>query len=440
MEQIISNVDAAADASADAEASALGRALKKAGWRFVPLLIIASIFNNLDRVNVGFAGLTMRDDLGLTATQFGYGAGIMFLTYCLFEVPSNLAMHRFGARIWLARIMITWGIVAAATTFVVGPNSFYAVRLVLGIAEAGFFPGVIFFLTIWFPKSYRTRMLAWFIMSVPLASFVGAPLSIWLLQITHGWGGMAGWKWMFILEGLPSCLLGVIVLFLLADEPAKAKWLSAEEKLALQTALATERRASHVNHAFLAALKDPRVYILSLTIFGFTLGSYGIAVWLPQILKLHGVSIAQTGWLAAIPYLFGIVGLIVWSVLVDRRGRPILNLILSCGLAGVALGISTMFGSLLALMVAISVALIGITAARAIFFTIPSRFLTGQAAAGGLALINCIGAFGGFVGPSMVGFLKDKTGSFEAGINGMAIVLVVSALMPLMLRFFMRDE
>ena len=423
-----------------ADAPALDSALKKAGWRLVPILVIGMIFNGLDRTNVGFAALTMTKDLGLTATQFGFGAGLLFWTYCLCEVPSNLAMHRFGGRLWLARIMITWGLIASATMFVVGPQSFYAVRLVLGIAEAGFFPGVIYFLTTWFPKSYRTRMLAWFVASVPLASLIGGPLSVWLLQSMDGVAGIAGWKWMFLVEGLPSCVLGVFVLFMLADEPAKARWLSEPEKQALQSALAAEDRGAQLSRRFLPALKDPRIYIMALTLFGVTLGSYGIAIWLPQIVKTHGVSIGQTGWLSSLPYVFAIAGLILWSGWVDRRGRPILNLTISCAIAGLALGVSTMFGSLVALMAFISVALIGITAGRAIFFAIPSRFLAGQASAGGLALINCIGAFGGFVGPYMMGLLKDKTGSFEAGINGMAIVLVISALLPLTLRFYMRDD
>jgi MFS transporter, ACS family, tartrate transporter len=418
----------------------LASALKKAAWRILPLMIVASILNGLDRTNVGFAALTMKDQIGLSDVQFGYGAGMLFWTYCLLEVPSNLAMHRFGGRRWLARIVITWGLIAAATSLVVGPKSFYLIRLLLGAAEAGFFPGVIYYLTVWFPKTYRTSMLAWFVASVPLASFLGGPLSTWLLQSTHGFAGLEGWQWMFILEGLPSCALGVLVLFLLADEPAQASWLFGTEKHALQTALMNENSEASVRKEFLPSLKDIRIYILALTLFGITLGSYGIAIWLPQILKSHNVSITQTGWLSAIPYLFGIIGLLIWSRYVDRRGRPILHVALSCGLAGIALGISINFGSLLALMIAISASLIGITASRAIFFTIPSRFLSGRAAAGGLALINCVGAFGGFVGPFMVGLLKDQTGSFQAGIFGMAVVLVISALLPLTLKFSMRDE
>ncbi len=423
-----------------ADDPSLASALKKAAWRILPVMIVASVFNGLDRTNVGFAALTMKDQIGLTDVQFGYGAGMLFWTYCLLEVPSNLAMHRFGGRRWLARIMITWGLIAAATSFVVGPNSFYAIRLLLGAAEAGFFPGVIYFLTIWFPKAYRTSMLAWFLASVPLASFFGGPLSTWLLQSTHGFAGLQGWQWMFILEGLPSCVLGIVVLLLLADEPAQASWLSQPEKRALQTALASENSEQQVRKEFLPALKDIRVYILALTLFGITLGSYGIAIWLPQILKSHDVSITATGWLSAIPYLFGIIGLLIWSRSVDRRGKPILNVALSCGLAGIALAVSINFGSLLALMIAISLALIGITASRAIFFTIPSRFLSGRAAAGGLALINCVGAFGGFVGPYMVGLLKNQTGSFQAGILGMAVVLVIAALLPLTLKLSMKDE
>jgi MFS family permease len=415
------------------------QAVRKAAWRFIPLLALAYFFNYLDRTSVGFAALTMNRDLGLTATQFGWGAGIMFAGYCLCEVPSNLLLYRFGARRWLARIMITWGLMAAATAFAVGPNSFYAIRLLLGIGEAGFFPGVIFFLAIWFPVTYRTRVLAWFTVSTPLSSLVGGPLSTWLLQM-DGVLGLAGWKWMFIAEGLPACFIGYLVLKMLADKPADAKWLSPEERQALQGAFDREGSASQKKKDFRAALKDVRVYILAMISFGFTMGSYGIGIWLPQMLKAHGMSVTQTGWLSAVPYFFATIALLWWAKRVDRRGGHIANLAAGFLIGAVALGVSTYFHQLLPAMIGITVALVGTIAGRTIFYTLPARFLSGQAAAGGLALINSIGALGGFAGPYLVGYLKDSFGTYTAGMLGLAVVLGVTTLLTLSLYAFNRGE
>jgi len=415
------------------------RAVQKAAWRFIPLLALAYFFNYLDRTSVGFAALTMNRDLGLTATQFGWGAGIMFAGYCLCEVPSNLALYRFGARRWLARIMITWGIFAAATALAVGPMSFYAIRLLLGIGEAGFFPGVIFFLSVWFPANYRTRVLAWFTVSTPLSSLIGGPLSTWLLQM-DGVLGLAGWKWMFIIEGLPACLLGYLVLKLLADKPADAKWLTPDERQALQQAFEREGSSAKKKKDFRAALKDVRVYLLASISFGFTMGSYGIGIWLPQMLKAHGMSVTQTGWLSAVPYFFATIALLWWAKRVDRRGGHIANLAAGLLIGAVALGVSTYFDQLVPAMTGITLALIGTIAGRTIFFTLPARFLSGQAAAGGLALINSIGALGGFAGPYLVGYLKDSFGTFTAGMLGLAVVLGVTTLLTLALFAFPQEE
>ncbi|MGC7402952.1 MFS transporter [Pandoraea pneumonica] len=414
-------------------------AVQKAAWRFIPLLALAYFFNYLDRTSVGFAALTMNRDLGLTATQFGWGAGIMFAGYCLCEVPSNLALYRFGARRWLARIMITWGIFAAATALAVGPMSFYAIRLLLGIGEAGFFPGVIFFLAVWFPANYRTRVLAWFTVSTPLSSLIGGPLSTWLLQM-DGVLGLAGWKWMFIIEGLPACLLGYLVLKLLADKPADAKWLTPDERQALQQAFEREGSSTKKKKDFGAALKDVRVYLLASISFGFTMGSYGIGIWLPQMLKAHGMSVTQTGWLSAVPYFFATIALLWWAKRVDRRGGHIANLAAGLLIGAVALGVSTYFDQLVPAMTGITLALIGTIAGRTIFFTLPARFLSGQAAAGGLALINSIGALGGFAGPYLVGYLKDSFGTFTAGMLGLAVVLGVTTLLTLALFAFPQEE
>ncbi|MDR5833948.1 MFS transporter [Caballeronia sp. LZ034LL] len=415
------------------------QAVKKAAWRFIPLLALAYFFNYLDRTSVGFAALTMNHDLGLTATQFGWGAGIMFAGYCVCEVPSNLALYRFGARRWLARIMITWGFFAAATALATGPASFYAIRLLLGIGEAGFFPGVIFFLAVWFPASYRTRVLAWFTVSTPLSSLVGAPLSTWLLSM-DGVMGLAGWKWMFIAEGLPACVLGFLVLRMLVDRPADAKWLSPQERQALQNAFDREGAASTKKKDFGAALKDARTYILALISFGFTMGSYGIGIWLPQMLKAHGMSMTETGLLSAVPYFFATIALLWWARRVDRRGAPVANLAAGLLIGAVTLGVSTHFHQLLPAMTGITLALIGTIAGRTIFYTLPNRFLSGQAAAGGLALINSIGALGGFAGPYLVGYLKDSFGTFTAGMIGLSAVLLVTTLLTLSLYAFKSER
>jgi MFS transporter, ACS family, tartrate transporter len=353
-------------------------------------------------------------------------------------VPSNLALYRFGARRWLARIMITWGFFAAATALATGPASFYAIRLLLGIGEAGFFPGVIFFLAVWFPASYRTRVLAWFTVSTPLSSFVGGPLSAWVLGL-DGVLGLAGWKWMFIAEGLPACVLGFLVLKMLADQPADAKWLSPQERQALQNAFDRENAATTKKKDFGAALKDARTYILAMISFGFTMGSYGIGIWLPQMLKAHGMSITETGLLSAVPYFFATVALLWWARRVDRRGAPVANLAAGLLIGAVALGVSTHFHQLLPAMTGITLALIGTIAGRTIFYTLPNRFLSGQAAAGGLALINSIGALGGFAGPYLVGYLKDSFGTFTAGMIGLSAVLLVTTLLTLSL-FAFRTE
>lgn len=414
------------------------RAMRKAAWRLIPLLALAYFFNYLDRTSVGYAALQMTEHLGLTAAQFGLGAGIMFVGYCLCEVPSNLAMYRYGARLWMARIMITWGLAAAATAFVVGPYSFYFIRFLLGVAEAGFFPGVIFFLTLWFPLQYRTRVLAWFTVATPISFLIGGPLSIWLLQM-HGIWGLAGWQWMFIIEGLPACILGLITLKVLANRPSEAKWLSAQERDALQGMLDAEKRKSDKRHDFKAALKDPRVWILSSITFSFTIGTYGIGIWLPQMLKAQGVEISLIGWVAAIPYFFSTIGLLFWAKHVDRTGKGILNLIIALLLAGLALMFALNIQGLVPALVGITLALVGTISAKTIFYTLPAKFLSGQAAAGGIALINSIGAFGGFVGPFLMGYLKDYTQSFTAGLMVMGCILFFAALMALALRLFMRD-
>lgn len=414
-------------------------AIKKATWRFIPLLALAYFFNYLDRTSVGYAALQMTDSLGLTAAQFGLGAGIMFVGYCLCEVPSNLAMYRFGARVWMTRIMITWGLAAALTALVVGPYSFYAVRLLLGIAEAGFFPGVIFFLTIWFPIQYRTHILALFTIATPISFLVGGPLSISLLKM-NGILGLEGWQWMFIIEGLPACILGFFTYKYLTNSPKEATWLTDDERNALVQTLENEQKKSSGTHDFMSSLKDIRVWILGSITFSFTLGTYGIGIWLPQMLKAQGVELSLIGWVAAIPYFFSTIGLIIWAKHVDRTGKAISNLFIALVLGGISLLVALSFNSLIPAMIGITMALIGTISAKTIFYTLPGKFLSGEAAAGSIALINSIGAFGGFVGPFMMGYLKTATNSFERGFMIMGCILFFAATMTLILNVFMKKN
>ena len=294
------------------------RILRRNAWRLLPLLTVAYVINYLDRTNISFASLTMNKDLGLTATQYGRGAGIFFLAYCLFELPSNLALYRFGALLWIARIMITWGLLSVAMAFIGGMWSFYAMRFLLGVAEAGFFPGIAYYLAAWFPAQYRARILAGFLVGIPFSTVIGAPVSGLLLELDGLWG-LAGWKWLFILEGVPAVIFGVVVACVLADRPEEASWLSPEEKSTLTTLLAAEPR-ERVRSSTWAAIKDARVLICGSIQFGFTLGSYGILFWLPQIIKAGGVSNLMVSVLTAIPYLFATAAMIWWALLVDKSG------------------------------------------------------------------------------------------------------------------------
>jgi ACS family tartrate transporter-like MFS transporter len=414
------------------------RTFAKVAWRLGPILTISYFLNYLDRNNVGFAALTMNREIGLTATQFGAGAGIFFLGYCFFEIPSNIALYRVGARLWIARIMITWGLISAASIFVTGPKSWYLLRFLLGVAEAGFFPGIAFYLASWFPAEYRARMLAWFLVAIPATSVIGGPISGLLLGM-NGVAGIAGWKWLFILEGLPTVLLGIATLWILADRPEEAKWLSDEERRMIRERIESERREKEMRK-LLSALKDVRVLILAGVQFGFTFGSYGAVIWLPQIIKAGHLSNVEVGFVTSGCYVLATVGMIVWAAHVDKSGRKIGNLTIACLTSAIGLLLAILVGNFWVSLAWMSVALLGITAARAIFWTIPTRFLTGMAAAGGLAFINSIGTIGGFVAPSLIGWLKDRTGSFSPGLLSMAGFLLLATVMAWSLKLFVKQE
>lgn len=413
-------------------------AFRKVIWRMLPILTLGYVFNFLDRTNIAFAALQMNRDIGLSATQFGWGAGILFIGYCGFEIPSNMMLYRFGARIWISRIMISWGLLSCAMSLVSGPTSFYLMRFALGVAEAGFFPGVAFFLSAWFPAQYRARILSWFLVAIPFSSVIGGPLGGTLLGL-DGHLGLAGWQWLFIIEGLPAVIIGLFLLKLLSDRPHDAKWLTDEEKRVIIASVESEKRDRAVTK-FGSALRDVRVWICTVVYLGFTVGSYGIQIWLPQILKQQNLTNLEIGWISALPYLAATIGMILWARFADRSGRKVFNLATCCGLAAVGFLIAISTGRFDLSLLGLTAALVGVTSARAIFWSIPTRFLTGIAAAGGIAFINTIGTTGGFFGPTIVGWLKDATGTFEAGLLAMAGFLAVSTVFALLLKLVVRDE
>lgn len=422
-------------AAADAER----RVFAKIGWRLMPVLTISYVLNYLDRTNVSFAALTMNEAIGLSAAQFGFGGAIFFAGYCLLEVPSNMALYRVGARMWIARIMITWGLVSAAMALAVGPKSFYLFRVLLGAAEAGFFPGVAYYLATWFPADYRTRIIAWFMVAIPISSVIGGPASGFLLAL-DGTAGLAGWQWLFLVEGLPAVLVGVSLLWLLADTPENTAWLSDEEKAIVRRRLGSERRPKEVRHLSVA-IRDPRVLILASIQFGFLVGSYGIGLFLPQILDTGRLTDVEIGFVTSACYAVASVGMIVWAGFVDRGASKVVNLALACLLSACGfLGAIVFRDQFWVSVFWMAVAVTGINGARAIFWTIPPRFLTGMAAAGGLAFINSIGTTGGFVGPNVMGFLTSATGSFTAGLLAMSGFLLAAAAMAWSLRRFAPGE
>jgi MFS transporter, ACS family, tartrate transporter len=392
-------------------------------------LIVASyLVAYIDRTNVAFAALTMNQDLGISAYLYGWGAGIFFLGYALFEVPSNMILAKVGARRWIARIMITWGLISGAMAFATGPVSFLVLRFLLGVAEAGFFPGIIFYLSTWFPAAYRARVISTLFLAVPISNAAASVVSGAILEM-DGVLGLKGWQWVFILEALPAVLLTFVVWRNMIDRPADAKWLTAEERLWLDNELLAERReietAGHMG--LWRVLTDRRVLVLSMIYMTSVTASYGIVFFLPQIVKGLGHSNFVTGLLTAIPYTIGIIGLLGWGYSSDRRNERRWHLIAAMIVASIGLmGAAWLRDSYWAIA-AMCVATVGLYGSRPSFWPMPSRFLTGAAAAAGIALINSIGNLGGYVGPFIVGWIKDSTKSFEMGLYFLAACAFASA-------------
>ena len=411
------------------------RTIKRVTMRLVPFLVLCYFVAYLDRVNVGFAKLTMDADIGLNEASYGLGSGIFFIAYFFFEVPSNLVLEKFGARKWIARIMVSWGILAGAMAFIGGETSFYIVRVLLGIAEAGFFPGIIFYLTLWFPASHRARIIGLFMAAIPLSSVIGAPVSGALLGM-DGVMGMHGWQWLFILEAIPAVILGVVTFFYLTDGPAHAHWLTADERTWLVERLAAERRVRERERSYsvMESLVNGRVWMLSFVYFGAVACNYGFSFFLPTIVKNFGLTNLQTGFVTAIPYLAGTIALVLWTQRSDRVGERKFHTALPLFLAAAGIAVSTQLDDPFAKMIALSVAGIGIFAALPMIWTLPTAFLSGSAAAGGIAVINSVGNLSGFAGTYAVGYIKQSTGSFTGGLLLLAGAGIVGLVLVLMLR------
>ena len=409
--------------------------LKRVTVRLVPFLIVCYFIAYLDRVNVGFAALTMNRDLGLSQTAFGLGAGVFFFTDFLFEVPSNLFLAKFGARRWIARIMLTWGVLSGAMAFIHGEWSFYIVRCLLGAAEAGFFPGIIFYLTLWFPAAYRARILGYFMAAIPLSSVLGLPVSGALLGM-DGVAGLHGWQWLFVIEAVPALVLAVVVLYYLTDRPADAMWLPTANRTWLMRRIAAEEEVRTTAEHFSVgrALVNGRVLALSLVYFGVVASLYGLSFFLPQIVKQFGVSTQQNSFISAVPFVIGVAATLLWGRLSDQTGNRKGMAAIALFLTAAGILAAALLDDPVSKMAAFCVAAWGIFGTLAVFWTLPTSFLSGMAAAGGIAVINSIGNLAGFVGPYAMGAIKDSTNSYQGGLFLLAALAFVAMLIVLVLR------
>jgi len=404
----------------------------KCAWRLIPFMLLLYIVNYLDRVNVGFAALTMNKDLGFSPGTFGFGAGIFFFSYALAQVPFGIILERVGARRAVFCIMLVWGFLSASTALVTSPAGFYAVRFLLGVAEAGFFPGMLFYLTLWFPHAHRARFTALFVTGIPLASIIGGPLSGLILGM-DGLGGLHGWQWLFLMEGLPAALLAFAVLKYLPDGPASAPFLSLTEKENIARRIGADSTAKE--HNLWPALRDPRVLALGVVGVGNGAALYGSGVWLPQMIKAMGFSNLQTGFVVALPYAAAAAAMILWGRSSDKRGERTWHIAipLLVGAAGFA-GASIAHSNLL-MVLALTFAVVGTLSYFGPFFAFPSSFLSGPAAAGGIALVAALANLGGFLGPTIIGMIRQRTGGYADAMAALAIALTVSAAIIVVLGF-----
>jgi MFS transporter, ACS family, tartrate transporter len=404
--------------------------MRKVYLRLLPFAVVSYVLAYIDRINVSFAGLTMGGDLKMSASTFGFAVGMFYWGYFIFEVPSNVVMEKLGARVWIARIMITWGILAGLTAMVTGSTSFAIVRFLLGVAEAGFFPGLILYFTYWFPRHHHARIVSCFLIGLPVAVAVGAPISTSLLGL-DGLFGLRGWQVMYVAEAIPTLVVGVLTFFVLTDRPEQAKFLSAEERNWLVAKIASERRAAEAVRTFTLwqAMYNPKVLLLALNYFGIVTASLGMLIFVPQIVKsLGNYNNMTVGWLTMFPYICGAVAMVVWGRISDRMNERRWNLFIGCVFSTVGLVIAgVMMGTWWAL-VGMSIAAMGFYGSKGPFFAMPPMFLSGTGLAAGIAWINSIGNLGGFFGPWYVGVMKDLTGSYAGGLYGLALLGFVAAI------------
>lgn len=401
--------------------------------RLLPLLMACYFIAYLDRVNVGFASLTMNKALGFSSAVYGFGGGIFFLGYFIFEVPSNILLSKVGARVWIARILVTWGLISACTAFIVGPVSFCVVRFLLGIAEAGFFPGIILYLTWWFPSYYRSRIIGVFMAAIPLSNILGSLVSGALLDL-DGWMGVAGWQWLFILEAAPAIVLGAVFWLYMTDWPSQAHWLSDEQRNWLITRLDSERnqREAIRHYSLMQALRNKRVLLLSLAYFGGTFSGYGIALFQPQIVHRLAAGFGMTGVINAIPSVFAAGAMVLWGRHSDRTGERPMHVALAYSVSAVGLIATALMTDPVLTMATLVVAAMGGSSVGPTFWSLPTAMLSGTAAAGGIALINALGNLGGFFGPYVFGLIKDASGgSFMFGLMVIALGPIMSAAIVL---------
>ena len=407
---------------------------RKVFWRIMPFLMLCYVIAYLDRVNVGFAKLQMSVDLGFSETVFGLGAGLFFIGYFLFEVPSNILMHKVGARVWIARIMITWGLLSACFMFIETPTQFYVLRFLLGLAEAGFYPGIILYLTYWFPSHRRAKVIAVFMSGIPVAGILGNPLSGWIMDAFHGDSGMHGWQWMFVIEAIPAVLIGLVTLFYLDNDVKSAKWLSDDEKSVLQADIDGDQKGKESAHGFGAIVKDPRVWLMCLIYFAFVMGQYGLTLWMPTLVKATGVQgNLQIGLLSAIPFGCAIVAMNLIGRSADRKRERRWHLVVPALMGCVGFIGAAVFADNTAISIAsLSLAAAGVLTCAPLFWSLPTAFLSGAAAAVGIAAINSVGNLAGFVSPYLIGYFKDLTKSNATGMYMLAVMLVVGAIATLM--------
>ena len=418
-------------------AEALGReTVRKVTRRLLPFLLLLYVVAYLDRVNVGFAALQMNEDLGLSSLMYSFGAGIFFVGYALFEVPSNLILARVGPRLWIARIMITWGVISVALMWVRTPTGFYVMRFLLGVAEAGFFPGIIYYLCDWFPQKQRARAVAWFMVAIPLSTVIGGPLAGVLLGM-DGLQGLRGWQWLFLIEGLPAVILGFVVLMFLDNKPEEAGWLTADEKAWLVREIRLEQQLARDRHrvGIVAALVHPVVWSLALINLALQSGSYGLALWIPQILKGFGsLTDLEVGFVAAIPFAFAAVGMVVIGRSSDRTGERFIHLAATLFVAAAGFAASALVKSPLPALALLTLTAVADLGGRGPFWALPGRFLAGASSAAGIAFINTFGAIGGFVGPNLIGLVKNATSDYTGGLLLLAGVVFAGAVATLALR------